>query len=153
MLRARTAIRLSRRARGCTLIELLVFVAMLGFIIAGAKLGPEIIGGGYARLVGSILGFVTFVAAGAAWCLVMDYGVRGVPYLPTCRDGCCRGGDQYRLRKFGAQYNWVCRRGVRYERRGRRFVVVQDDGSESRYLIWRPFRGWAQDGQHSTTNR
>ena len=91
----------ARARQGFTLIELLVFIAMIGFIIVWAKLGPAIVGVGYARLIGGILGFVTFIAAGAAWCLLMDYGVRGVSYLPICRDGCCRGGEQYRLRQFG----------------------------------------------------
>jgi hypothetical protein len=34
---------------------------------------------------------------------------------------------------------------MHYKRVGKRFVAVRDDGEESPYLVWKPFRGWYAD--------
>jgi len=44
-----------------------------------------------------------------------------------------------RHRQSREEYVWVCRCGGRYRRRGRRFVIVNDDGTETPYLVWRHF--------------
>jgi hypothetical protein len=69
-----------------------------------------------------------------------------MPHLPKCREGTCRGTYAYKLAKFGEEYLLVCRHGGRYKRRGRKFVTVNEDGTETSYLVWRPFRGWFPDG-------
>lgn len=135
-----------REALGFTLIEILFLYAMVGFVIAGVVL----LGGQFGRLLGGFFGFLAFIIVVLAWGAVIDFGFKGFPRLPTCRDGCCRGVDDYEFHKFGDDYVWVCRRGVRYRRRGRRFVAVNEDGTESAHLIWRPFRGWFPDKAAAT---
>jgi hypothetical protein len=138
-------------ALGFTPIEFLAFIAMVVCVLSGAKVAHERVGGNFGWLLGGFFGFFVFFLVGLAWAALIDFGIKGVPRLPKCRNGCCRGpgmflgyGD-YEIRKFGEEYNRVCRCGVRYKRRGKRFVVVNDDGTESPYLIWRPFRGWFPD--------
>jgi prepilin-type N-terminal cleavage/methylation domain-containing protein len=126
--------------RGFTLIELLAFIVLAGFLVAGVHL--------LGWLWGTILGVIAFVLAGSALALLRD-GFEGIPRLPRCRNGCCRGpglflGD-YGDYRIGDEHDLVCRCGIRHKRRGKRFVVVNDDGTEISHLIWRPFRGWFPD--------
>ena len=134
---------------GFTLIELLAFVVMILCVVEGAKIAQLIVGGKYGWLLGGFLGFVSFFLGGLALALLKDlWGGGG---LPKCRNGCCRGPGMFRghgdytHRKVGEEYHLVCGCGVRHERRGRRFVVVNDDGTETPHLVWRPFRGWFPD--------
>lgn len=133
--------------RGFMLLELLVFVAAGLCFVLGATAIPYLSHRRIGCVFGAILGLFGFLLGVMAWCLVADLGVGGIPRLPRCRDGSCRGKD-YTLRKFGAEFSWVCRHGRRYRRRGRRFVAVNADGEETAYLIWRPFRGWSSDEEH-----
>ena len=134
---------------GFTLIELLVFIVMIVCVFEGAKVARHLVGGKYAWVLGGLLGFVAFILGGAVLCLLMDlWGGSG---LPKCRNGCCRGpgmwrGDgDYTHGQLGEEYHYVCRCGGCYRRHGKRFVVVNDDGTERPYLVWRPFRGWSPD--------
>jgi hypothetical protein len=141
-----------RVSLGLTLIELVVFVAMIVCVVEGGGIGHRIVGGRFGWLLGGFSGCFSFFLALAALVLLMDFWVGGVPRLPKCRNGCCcgpgmfRGHGDYTHRKVGDEYHLVCGCGIRHERRGRRFVVVNDDGTETRYLVWRPFRGWFPDG-------
>ena len=135
---------------GCTLIELLVFIAVIVCGLVGAHVGLHRVGPAYGWLLGGFLGCSTPLFGLMLLALLMDLWSGGGS--PNCRNGCCRGpgmfhgyGD-YKYRKVGEEYHYVCRCGVRYKRRGKRFVVVNDDGSETPYLVWHPFRGWFPDG-------
>lgn len=134
---------------GFTLIELLGFVVMLFCVLAGREIAGHVSGGRYARLVGGLVGFVAFVVGGLMLALLKDLWSGGG--LPACRNGCCRGPGNFRGHgdythgRIGDEYHYVCRCGDRYRRHGRRFVIVNDDGTELPYLIWRPFRGWYPD--------
>ena len=127
---------------GFTLIELLAFVVLVSFVVVGVHF--------LGWLRGTIVGFAGFIFAGSALALVRD-GFEGIPRLPKCRNGCCRGPGflfghgQYGEVKFGEEYYRVCCCGIRHKRRGKRFVVVNDDGTEVPHLIWRPFKGWFPD--------
>jgi hypothetical protein len=134
-----------RASSGFTFIEVLLFFLMLLCVVIGVVIAHERWGGRFGWLWGGIAGLVLFLVLGLVWALIVDFGVKGIPRLPRCRDGCCRGED-YKLQQFGEEFYWVCQHGVRYKRRGRRFVVVNDNGIETPYLIWRPFRGWFSDG-------
>ncbi len=137
---------------GFTLIELLVFVALLVFMKFGADFVHARVSGIFGWLLGGFLGLGAFLAVGLALTLLKDLAVGGIPRLPRCREGTCRGpgmfradNGNYKSQKVGEIYIDVCQHGGRYKRRGKRFVIVNDDGTETPYLIWRPFRGWFPD--------
>ena len=133
---------------GFTLIELLAIVVLVFCVIQGVNFGRHIVGGWYGKILGGLAGFLVFFLGGFAWAALMQLWTgRG---LPKCHNGCCHGprmfGDgDYDIGRVGDEYVWVCRCGGRYRRRGRRFVIVNDDGTETPYLVWRPFRGWFPD--------
>ena len=58
----------------------------------------------------------------------------------------------YEIKRFGDDFYFVCKCGDRYERLGRRFMQVTDDGKIVPYKVWRPFRGWFPDEQKSSEN-
>lgn len=129
-------------AHGATLIGLLAILLLIGFVVAGVHL--------FGWLRGVAAGVLVFFVTGSTLALVRD-GFEGVPRLPKCLNGCCRGpglllghGD-YTIEKIGGEYNRVCQCGIRHKRSGRRFVVVSEDDTEIPYLVWRPFRGWFPD--------
>jgi len=69
------------------------------------------------------------------------------PYYPACRTGKCQQRSDYqRQRLDNGEYALFCQCGGRYRKRGRRFLEVQPDGSERRYMVWKAFRGWFPDG-------
>ena len=130
--------------RGLTLVELLIFVALAVFVVVGATVLPALSDGRMGRLLGGTLGLLAFFVVALLWGAVLAFAVEGVPKLPQCGDGDCRGED-YRLHESKSGFHWVCRHGGHYARRGRKFVRVAEDGSETPYLVWRPFRGWFPD--------
>jgi len=143
-----------RPAYGATFIEMLVIMALVLSSLFGALVGHIITESWLGSLTGGILGAVVWIGFLSVVFLFMDlwsgYG------LPKCRNGCCRGpglfkGDgDYDLQKIEGEYFYICECGDRYQRRGKRFLLVGEDGAESRCLIWRPFRGWSPDkGSHS----
>ena len=126
--------------QGFTLVEMLAILVLVGFVLAGVHL--------LGWLWGTILGVTVFFLVASALALLRD-GFEGIPRLPRCRNGCCRGpgllpGD-YGDYRIGDEHDLVCRCGIRHKRREKRFVVLKDDGTEVPYLIWRPFRGWFPD--------
>jgi hypothetical protein len=138
--------RLHRAERGTNIIELLYFFAMFIGAFLGAHYARQVMGTRWGWPLGGIIGFLLPVIALGALKLLLDFAVGGVPRFPNCREGTCRGLEAYKLEKRGDEFHMVCRHGGRYNRRGRRFVMVNDDGIETPYLIWRPFRGWCSDG-------
>ena len=137
---------------GFTLIELLVFIILVICVRVVAKLIHDRVGGTSGWVLGVFLGVILFLVGGFACAILKDLTVGGIPRLPKCREGTCRGpgifskkdGD-YKSQKIGEKYVYICRHGDRYDRRGKRFVIANDDGTEAPYLIWRPFRGWFPD--------
>jgi hypothetical protein len=132
-----------KKPRGLTFIEIAVFVSMVGFVIATAIVFNPAFG----WLGSALLGTLIFCSSALGLVLIVDYGIKGVPRIPGCKNGCCRGLFDYDVREFGGEFVQVSRCGGRYRRNGRRFVIVNDDRTETPYLIWRPFRGWFPDAQ------
>jgi len=126
--------------QGFTLVEVLAILVLVGFVVAGVHL--------FGWLWGTISGVIAFFLGASALALVRD-GFEGIPRLPRCKNGRCRGpgllfGD-YGDYRAGGEQDLVCRCGIRHKRRGKRFVIVNDDGTEVPHLVWRSFRGWFPD--------
>ena len=128
-----------------TLTEMLVIAFLLGFSISmsqsfGSRFGVlgyvlGFIGGGLAILLG-----LAFIA------LLLDLWTGGIPRLPLCENNKCKGPYNYTSSKLDdGTYTNQCKCGNRYKRDKRRFLKIDKDGKESKYLIWRPFRGWKID--------
>jgi hypothetical protein len=140
-----------RRVEGFTLVELLALIVAVECILLGIVLIQEWVHGWLGVFVGGGIGFAVFFLGTLLWALVQDLSVGGLPRLPECRQGGCRGpgmfkgyGD-YECDHSGEEGYLICQHGGRYKRTGRRFVSIRDDGTEVPYLIWRPFRGWFPD--------
>ena len=142
-------------AVGMTLVELVCIMALIASVIMGAKFGYQFAKSWYGFLLGGLLGIIVFFAFVFALGSVMNlWSGSG---LPKCRNGCCRGpgfligseGD-YEFQVVDGESYEVCRCGDRYKRKGKRFVLVNEDGTETPYLIWRRFRGWIPDKEKST---
>ncbi|HET8925390.1 MAG TPA: hypothetical protein VFN26_20575 [Candidatus Acidoferrum sp.] len=133
-----------------TLIELLFFV-LFAFVGANVALW------GYHRYswLGGVGGFIAgfFGTWGGLYCVaaVLDFfsGIlySGWPRLPACRAGKCHLRRDYKFARFGGQFCNCCQCGAHYQKRGRRFVEVQADGSVRSYMIWKPLRGWFPEGE------
>ena len=146
-------------ARGATLIEILAIVALIGFVLLGAQFAHRRYDGewgwllgGWGWLLGGVVGFLAFFLVVATTALVWD-AFKGMPRLPRCKNGCCRGpgmfmgyGD-YEIVEHGDKYYRKCRCGIWHKRSGQRFVTVNEDGTENPHLVWRPFRGWFPDNE------
>lgn len=139
----------ARAARGGTLGETLVMSGALFSAILGATYFYKLIGGYSGFVLGGFIGFVGFLLAVFALCMAyasfVTVLVEGTPWLPLCRNGCCREAD-YGGRKFDDGYFHVCKCGDRYERRGRDFLQVTESGERIVCRTWRPFRGWRAAG-------
>jgi len=137
---------------GMILPEMLCFIALVVCIAIGVMFGHQITGSWYGYLFGGILGIIVFLVCIFALGSVMNlWSGTG---LPKCRNGCCRGpgfslddeGD-YKIQEVEGEFYEVCKCGDRYQRRGKRFVLINEDGTETPYLIWRRFRGWFPEGE------
>lgn len=133
-----------------TLIELLFFSFATGIGAMVAMWGAHRYG-----WLGGVGGFfVGFFGSWAVLCAlgrVLEFCVgivySGWPRRPACRNGKCHSRD-YKLQSLGnGQYGFCCLCGLRYQKRGRRFLEVQADGSVRPYMIWKAFRGWFPEGQ------
>lgn len=113
-------------------------------------------------LIGYVIGLPTGVAvmlgilsgASLTWTYIRGLLFRGVPALPVCRNGCCRGGRLSDPGDYKIDWNdnWTvrgfrCRCGDTYQKIGRRFVELAPDGSFKPYLIWSRHKGWCPDPQ------
>src|SRR5262249_16479647 len=86
----------------------------------GYILGPSL---------GAALMFAILCAAAVGWVAIQNLLFRGIPWLPACRNGCCRGGRLAGLRDYKPVWNenctlggFRCRCGIVYQKVGRRFV-------------------------------
>jgi hypothetical protein len=131
-------------ARAATLIEMLVIFALFMCMVFGVNWLTDIMGKSCAAcLLGPLLGAAVWFAGlfTVAWFLQMCFGGG----LPPCRHGSCRAPDDYKLEFVDNDCYDICKHGDRYQRIGRRFVQINEDGSKTPYLIWRRFRGWRPD--------
>jgi len=130
---------------------MLWIIALVVCVIEGAKLGGDVAGSWHGSLIGGFVGSVAWVAGLflLAW---MGGQWSGSGYVPQCRNGCCRSyhpdkdDRDFRLKVIERECYWLCKCGDRYQRRGKRFVLINEDGTETPYMIWRAFRGWFPDG-------
>ncbi len=102
--------------------------------------------------IGAALMLALLSAVTVTGIAVQNLLYRGIPWLPVCRNGCCRGGRLSDLRDYQVVWNsdWTvrgfrCRCGITHQKIGRRFVEIAEDGSIKHYLIWKPFKGWWPD--------
>jgi hypothetical protein len=86
------------------------------------------------------------------WIAIQNLLFRGVPWLPVCRNGCCRGGRLAGLGDYKPVWNdncsvrgFRCRCGITYQKVGPRFVELAPDGSFRPYLVWNRLQGWLPD--------
>lgn len=139
--------------RGATLVEMICLMALVLCILIGVFFVTVIVESWYGWLLGVALGFLAFFIFGAIWNVFKElWSGSG---LPKCRNGCCRGpgfslGDEgdYDIQETGEEFYRVCKCGDHYQRRGKRFILINEDGTETPYLIWRRFRGWCPDKQY-----
>lgn len=126
-------------ASGMTLVEMLCFMALVPCILIGVFIGSAIIGSWYGWLLGAVLGFLVFFIFGSIWNLLKVFW-SGIG-LPKCRNGCCRvpsvssddeGG--YETQVIEGELYEVCKCGDRYQKKGRRFVLINENGTETPYL-------------------
>lgn len=129
--------------KGATLIELVVILVWLGCIILGANLLCTQFGGGKGWLLGGFIGGVIGSLALLVLSGVRQFLFQGIPFFPRCCNEC--SPKSYRIQKDNAGLCLVCACGARYRKRGRRFIIVNADDTESPYLVWVPFRGWRRD--------
>lgn len=132
--------------RAVTLIELIFLLMLLLCIINGSLLTdlylPHSEHHWVNLLMGAIYGFSTFLVLLLAYAFLLDAAVGGIPRLPNCAAGTCRGHNAYTP---VAPNTYTCKHGQTYRRKGRQFLLVAPSGGESPHLIWRPFRGWRKD--------
>ncbi len=129
--------------KGATLFELLIILAWFGCIITGAKFCCNKVGGPhcwlFGGLVGGVVGFLALLGIAGIKQLLFE----GIPHYPMCCNGCIP--KAYSVRKCDTGYCLVCACGVHYRKHGRRFLIVNDDGTETPYLVWVPLFGWKRD--------
>jgi hypothetical protein len=126
----------SKGKLGLTVIELLVIIGLLILTILGSRL---------AGLLGGLIGFLMIPVIASIWFLLVAIVKEGIPRIPRCRNGCCRGYRDYKMKRFGEEFNWVCKCGDRYTRCGRRFMQITDKEEKIPCKIWHSFRGWYPD--------
>lgn len=132
-------------SRGQTLAEFLVIICTLALTITGAYYFQRRFGGWSGWLWGGLIGFVIVPLIVLTHALFVSLIWEGIPWLPLCRNGCCREAD-YEGRKFDDGYYHVCKCGDRYERRGRCFLQVTESGERIVCRTWRALRGWHPAG-------
>ena len=133
-----------QQQRGVTLIEILVAAIWVGIIFICARYGygrahwPGLLGG---IAIGIIAPPVIVHSLG----FLEDFFWGGIPRFPQCRAGTC-GKDDYETIEFDDHWLlWQCKCGKRYDKQGRRFVEVDDEGMIHHYLKWVPFKGWTDE--------
>jgi hypothetical protein len=123
-----------------TLIELLTFIVLIAIGTFGACLMSQYLG-----WMGYPLGFIISISLIIGVFALLNYFEQmwriGKPAFPSCRSGKCTS-DDYRYGNEGEEIVCRCKCGDRYEKVGRRFLFVREDGKRDSYKVWRPFDGW-----------
>jgi hypothetical protein len=134
-----------------TLIELLSFIVLIAAGVFSASFASHYLG-----WIGYPLGFITVVGLVIGFFFSLIYLEQmwrsGKPAYPSCRTGRCNSND-YRYAIEGEEIVCRCKCGDRYEKVGRRFVYVREDGVRESYKVWRPFDGWYTDEVVKNANR
>ncbi len=137
---------------GPFLLLLLGVAAVLAALGLGAGLGWGWIGYVFGPSLGAAAMLVILCAAVATGLLIRNRLFRGIPWLPVCGNGCCRGGWLAALGDYKPVWNedgtvrgFRCRCGITYQKVGRRFVELAPDGSFRPYLVWDGLKGWLPD--------
>lgn len=127
--------------RSFTLIEIVLFIVLGACALFGSIYFRLHVDGQYSWIIGGLLGFLLIPAIGYLVWLIVALVHDGIPRLPACRNGCCRGSD-YELKSFGEGFAWTCKCGDHYTRRGRELHFLPDTGESIPVRKWRPLRGW-----------
>lgn len=85
----------------------------------------------------------------------------GMPMLPPCGTGKCKSGllmdfADFEPEQVGGQWGYFrCRCGMLYfrERKKMRVLEVLPDGTQKRYMVWKPFRGWRPDSAGTESDK
>ena len=131
------------------LIEFVCLISAATLVITGAVLAHERLNLKWGWLIGGAAGFISFLAVGLGVAALRD-AISGPPLGP-CQNGCCkgpgiiRGDENYTPKTTENGFIHVCQCGIPHRREGRRFMVVNKDGTETSHLIWIPFLGWKKD--------
>jgi hypothetical protein len=135
---------------GPILLFLLSFAGVLGAYGLGKYLGC--IGYVFGLSIGAGAMLAILYAGAVAWLLIRNLLFRGIPWLPWCRNGCCRGGILAHMGDYKPVWNddgilrgFRCRCGIVYRKVGRHFVEIAPDGSFKPYRVWVPVKGWLPD--------
>lgn len=136
--------------RSFTLIEMLIFIALVVFIIVGAMCGQKYFS--YGWLLGGVLGIIALLVCVFLLSAIIDCTSGGFTRIPKCHNGCCHGpstfsGDEgdYEICQEGDSFYRKCKCNNKYQLRGRRFMIITENGTEKPYLIRRCFKGWCKD--------
>lgn len=126
-------------------------LAVSGVLLLCSLLGLYF-GGVYFGLPGAILGFflptVGTLAMITASVSVLGLLHSGVPQVPVCRRGRCRGGRIFGLGDFTQGptiVRYYCKCGDEYEKVGSRFMQRLPDGARLPHLAWQPMHAWRRD--------
>jgi hypothetical protein len=133
---------------------LLLFLLGLAGVLAALWLGKSFgcIGYVFGPSIGAAAMLAILCAGAVAWLLIRNLLFRGIPWLPSCRNGCCRGGILAHMGDYKPVWNddgslrgFRCRCGFVYRKVGRQFVELAPDGSVKPYQVWVPGKGWLPD--------
>ena len=135
--------------KGVTLIEILVVFLLLFLFVTGAVIGGRRFGVlGYP--LGAIGLIASFFLVALFLSLIEHLAVGGIPRIPRCRRGVCRKRDYSVVNISEGRWGFRCKCGDTYNKLGRRFVSLSDEGIETPYLKWIPFRGWRKETKEET---
>jgi hypothetical protein len=141
-------------AAGVFLLLIMGIAGVLGAIWLGDRFGC--IGYVFGPSLGAAVVLGIVCAGAVAWVAIQNLLFRGIPWLPVCRNGCCRGGRLADPGDYALVWNddWTlkgfrCRCGITYKKIGRRFVEIAEDGSLQPYLVWSLLKGWSPDREET----
>lgn len=133
--------------RGMTLIELLVFLWLLGCVVGGAAWGGA--RSAWLVLPGVVGGFVLGLAVPIAVIWPLDvYCRRRWPARPPCFAGRC-GADDYRDAFDDGRGRWTCACGDVYVDRDGRFLRLVRDDVELPYMRKDDRGRWTPDARRA----
>ena len=115
-----------------TLIELIIFIANVGFIAAACLFGAQY--GLLGAIVGGIAGIAILVVFYATLLAVAAWLHQFYPAQPLCRNGACGLGDYEWLPSKDGFLVCRCKCGCCYIIKGHRFLELLSDGSTRPFM-------------------